>query len=660
MSERISVGAPYDQNKSNSKSKSKLIDYSLPGLLLALTLAVGLNTVSVGVFLGAGSAAMAQGEALPLRKVSVDANKLLVFEFATGAAKPAEPLVRELPAPQHRLVFDFAGSAIDSESMPGADQLSAQMNSALPGVLKARCYMVKNAKVPTARLVLDLNPDVKVTPRLVRHEEGAVVLSLGDEVAAVPAVSAQAALPADTSPSTAISDRAPAPSTQSVSDMAAATQAEAQNQTPVAAAAENPANAAAAAKPAAVTDAYEAYYQAFKAQKAEVAKETGDAAEWGPRKGSIGELNGARGIKALVTSSALAAPKIEPDMQANLGGQGREKAKPANAFAEAEANKAKNTIEPEPAAKPESAVEPVQQTAAPAAAALAPAPGTTEKVAQNSASGDWAGASQARNDAGAFKGAPDQRTAGDVDATSGASSKAPLSPSESAAEAPVGAGVKMEEVGASDAAEAKSEDAAAAVDSSEAPQTRARRLFNNAVKAHLSGQLAEAIAGYKSALAVDPELCDAHSNLGLAYNQQHNYANALSELRKALALNPKDAITYNGIGAALKAEKDLPGAIKNWETAVKLDSRLAVAHYNLGTAYEDQGDLDRALVSYENAIRNDGRLGEAYYRIGLIMQKKHRVEEAKEHYKKALKVSDNSDYSADAKQRLATLDRKIK
>lgn len=155
MSERISVGAPYDKIMNNSKSKSKLIDCSLPGLVLALSLAVGLNTVGFGVY-GAGSAAMAQGEALPLRKISVDANKLLVFEFATGGSKPAEPLVRELPAPQHRLVFDFAGSAIDSESMPSADQLSTQLNSALPGVLKARYSMVKNAKVPTARLVLDL------------------------------------------------------------------------------------------------------------------------------------------------------------------------------------------------------------------------------------------------------------------------------------------------------------------------------------------------------------------------------------------------------------------------------------------------------------------------------------------------------------------------
>ena len=110
----------------------------------------------------------------------------------------------------------------------------------------------------------------------------------------------------------------------------------------------------------------------------------------------------------------------------------------------------------------------------------------------------------------------------------------------------------------------------------------------------------------------------------------------------------------------MRAEKDIPGAIKNWEAAVKLDSHLAVAHYNLGTAYEAQGELEKALVSYESAIRNDPRLGEAYYRIGLIMQKRHRVEEAREHYKKALKVSENSDYSEDAKLRLASLDKKVK
>jgi Tfp pilus assembly protein PilF len=182
--------------------------------------------------------------------------------------------------------------------------------------------------------------------------------------------------------------------------------------------------------------------------------------------------------------------------------------------------------------------------------------------------------------------------------------------------------------------------------------------YNDAVKAHLSGKLPEAIAAYKEALAANPELAEAHSNLGLIYNQQHKYEMAVSEFQKALAINPKDAITYNGIGAALRAQKDLNGAIKNFQTAVSLDPKLATAHYNLGVAYELQRDYDRSLNSYEQAIKCDYRLGEAYYRMGMILEKRHRNEDARAKFKAALKASENADYSKDARERLASLESK--
>lgn len=184
--------------------------------------------------------------------------------------------------------------------------------------------------------------------------------------------------------------------------------------------------------------------------------------------------------------------------------------------------------------------------------------------------------------------------------------------------------------------------------------------YNKAVQLHLSGKLTDAIAAYKEALEVNANLAEAHSNLGLIFNQQHNYAQALSEFRKALAINPKDAITYNGIGAALRAEHDLQGAIKNWQTAVSLDQKLATAHYNLGTAYEIEKDYDKALNSYRQAVKNDYRLGEAYYRMGLILERKHRQDEAAEQFKEALKVSSDSEYSEDARQRLVFLQKKSK
>lgn len=209
--------------------------------------------------------------------------------------------------------------------------------------------------------------------------------------------------------------------------------------------------------------------------------------------------------------------------------------------------------------------------------------------------------------------------------------------------------------------EPTTETATPAASDSEEPKTTgssnidAVKRYNAAVQNHLSGKLVEAVSEYQAALKLNPNLSEAHSNLGLIFNQQHNYAQALSEFRKALAINPRDAITYNGIGAALRAQKDLLGAIKNWQTAVSLDSHLATAHYNLGTAYEIQKDYDKAVESYKQAVKNDYRLGEAYYRLGLIMERKHRTEEAAEQFSQALKVSSNSEYSEDARQRLAFL-----
>lgn len=181
-------------------------------------------------------------------------------------------------------------------------------------------------------------------------------------------------------------------------------------------------------------------------------------------------------------------------------------------------------------------------------------------------------------------------------------------------------------------------------------------VYNAAVKLHLSGKLDEAVSEYRAALAANPELSQAHCNLGLIFNQQHDYAKAISEFNKALAIDPKDAITYNGLGAAYRAQKDLDGAVKNWSTAVTIDPKLATAHYNLGTVYEIQKNFDKATEAYEEAIKNDFRLGEAHYRLGLILMKKNRMEDAKEQFSKALQVSKNAEYSADARKRLAALE----
>lgn len=465
----------------------------------------------------ASTVAIANAETLPLKKLTVDGSQQLVVEFGGAGAFPAAPHVLDLPGPNHRVVLDFTGSSIDKDSLPTAEELSNAVRKDLPFVKSVRYSELANGPSPTARLVFDLPEDMKVKPRVVKMEQGTVIVSFGSELTAAapattPAETVVASNPADTAPSSVAVDASGAAADAGSATLAAASEIV---PTPISDAA--PAEATPTPSPDAT------------------------AAE----------------LKPAITETPVT---------------GLDGTAPA----------ATTTATPEPT-----------PTAADATTSVDNAPGP-EGMGTPSTSTPAPTATPSSSDASPVTGETDKKISS----------------------------VKR---------------------------------YNAAVQFHLQGKLAEAIAEYKSALEANPALSEAHSNLGLIFNQQHNYAQALAEFRKALAANPKDAITYNGIGAALRAERDLQGAIKNWQTAVSLDPKLATAHYNLGTAYEIEKEYDKALSSYNQAVKNDYRLGEAYYRMGLIMERKRRPDDAAEQFKEALKVSGDSEYSEDARQRLAFL-----
>ncbi len=601
-----------------------------PALVFSLAMTIGLTG-------GLCPAAHGQtAETASLKKISVDPSHRIIFEYASGGVK-APPQLFEMPSPDHRLIIDLPGAAIDTATMPSADDLSAEVNRVFPAIKRVR-FLTPIKDVPTVRVAFDLAIPAKIKAEL-RILDGAVSLGLNEEYTQPVTASA------------AVESEAPAPA-------------------------------------AAAADVYSQYQKALEAQKPQ---QPDDKGEWGPRKGSADELRGVtQGFKPLISSAALNTPLIEPNLNAVLPTAKKptavEAAAPAEVPNRAAANESASSVaetNPAPSAAASDtansgwnfatgdspakadAPAPLRDTTPDVqitAAAAAPAPSTIDEAAA-AIEQEAAPAPVVKKAAAAP--APVKRVVAAVPAQRAVQRTAPVARAAAPATEPAQSEVGQTEMPASsqasDEPEKTSSEPAAAeqpnnADSNEGgnnPKIQARRFFNKAVKEHLSGQVAQAIADYKAALAIDPELGDAHSNLGLAYNQQHNYANALAEFRKALAVNPSDAITYNGVGAALRAQKDVPGAIKNWETSVKLNPKLAVAHYNLGTAYESQGDLDRAMVSYENATRNDQRLGEAFYRMGLIMMKKHKSEEAKEQFKRALKISENSDYSEDARLKLA-------
>lgn len=644
----------------SEKFNGKLAVSSKLGLSMAFTLLVaGAGSyspmVSSQVLMPAARAQAAEG--LPIRDIMVDSSQQLVVVFATGGAFPSDPSIMELENP-HRLVIDFSDATLDS-SLPKSDALTERISAAIPGVREVRPSMVPNQRSPKVRIVLELDEKTQVKPLVTKKEEGAITISVVNPSA-----------PAQTASAPAQAVAAPA-------------QGKGQSASPNA------------------QSAYEDYYNQFFQQKA--ASDNADK-EWGPRKGTLAETGGKMAIKPLTSWTGFfrkpkqdqaQAPAQAPNAQNQMVKAPAPNAQPAQPAVQTQASNemdtspdvgqnqtqekaanssntgsgsgsgwdewsgANNGAQAQAAAP---VVQPVEQTSAAVPQASAPVPQASAPVPQATAPAQPESQSEPATEVSS------EEAAAQAEMTAAAEApKHDLAVKKTAmaqAAKPAAEPESNTETGAEGNAESEQSTEAAAGtaggDVKQTPRYKARMTFNKAVREHLSGNLAAAIEDYKAAVALDNELGQAHSNLGLAYNQMHNYASALVSFRKALAVNASDAITYNGIGAALLAQKDLMGATKNFQTSVKLNPRLAVAHYNLGTAYEQQREFDKAMASYQQAIKCDSNMGEVYYRMGLIMQQQKRTDEAKTQYTKALKVSANSDYAEDARKRLASLDKKIK
>jgi tetratricopeptide (TPR) repeat protein len=132
---------------------------------------------------------------------------------------------------------------------------------------------------------------------------------------------------------------------------------------------------------------------------------------------------------------------------------------------------------------------------------------------------------------------------------------------------------------------------------------KALRLFQEAYRRQMEGQLEDAIRLYKQSIGIRPT-AEAHTFLGWTYSFQGNYDRAIEECKKAIAIDPDFGNPYNDIGAYLLDLGKLDEAIPWLETATRAP-RYEAYHYphcNLGRVYMAQGMLKKAMEEFEKAL----------------------------------------------------------
>jgi len=84
------------------------------------------------------------------------------------------------------------------------------------------------------------------------------------------------------------------------------------------------------------------------------------------------------------------------------------------------------------------------------------------------------------------------------------------------------------------------------------------------------GRLREAIAAYRRAIELKPELVDAYHNLGNALREDGQADAGANAYRRVIQLRPNSADAYNNLGNALRDAGHLQEAIAAYQEAIRL------------------------------------------------------------------------------------------
>lgn len=117
------------------------------------------------------------------------------------------------------------------------------------------------------------------------------------------------------------------------------------------------------------------------------------------------------------------------------------------------------------------------------------------------------------------------------------------------------------------------------------------------------GRASDAIRELEAAIAMQPDLLDAHLELGYARLGSGDFPGARTAFERVLRVNPRSPRGRLGLGIALTRSGRRTEGIALLKEAVQLNPDPVLGYYALGEAYEADGDLQAALHHYRWAVQ---------------------------------------------------------
>jgi tetratricopeptide (TPR) repeat protein len=137
---------------------------------------------------------------------------------------------------------------------------------------------------------------------------------------------------------------------------------------------------------------------------------------------------------------------------------------------------------------------------------------------------------------------------------------------------------------------------------------------------HAAGQPAEAALDYQKALTLNPNLVEAHYNLGCLLLEQNNFAAARNEFTAYTLSRPRDLNGWLRLAAAQWHNRESAAAERSYSEALRLNSQIPEAWNALGLIQMQRGHALDASKDFAAAIQLQADYAPAVLNLAVVDQ----------------------------------------
>jgi Tfp pilus assembly protein PilF len=165
-----------------------------------------------------------------------------------------------------------------------------------------------------------------------------------------------------------------------------------------------------------------------------------------------------------------------------------------------------------------------------------------------------------------------------------------------------------------------------------------------------NGELIAAEEELELAVSLDPDLGEAHNNLGTLYVKEGRHSEAVTEFKRAIAnlSYQTPEVAYFNLGNASYRLGDYSQAGGAFEKVVEIVPNWAEAHYLLGRSYVKLGRLEDAQRSFSTSLDLDGDNVRANFELAVVLFKLNRKEASAKHFSRVVELEPNGELAAQA------------